>query len=677
MHNLRGYDSHLIINEMHKVNSQLKKPISGIPNSYEKFMSISLGYVKFIDSFQFLSESLDTLVKNMIDEHSDDKYIKFKHMRSHFPDHMDILCQKGYYPYEWVDDIDKLNHIGLPEIADFYTSLKREHMKTEEYQHAQHVYKTMKCKSFGDYHYLYLKCDVLLLADVFENFRDLSLEYYKLDPAHYLTLPSLAWDALLLKTNIQLDLITDLKIADIIERQKRGGLCFVGSKRHVEANNKYMPTFDSNKPSSYLMYWDANALYAAAMCKYLPYKNLAFVTGMTLDRILAAPANCKYGYIVECDLYIPKKLHKSLKEYPPAPETMTPNIEWFSEYQKTLGENSGIINNNKYSGSDKLIPHLFEKKNYVLHYENLKFLVKLGVEVTNVHQVLSFEQKPWMKEYIEFNNSMRAKTKVEAEKAFFKLMNNAVFGKTMENVKNRMDLKLSTDDDNSKKLFTKNNFKDCRNINGLNLIEMYKKNVLDNKHVYVGKTILDLSKVHMMNFHYNVTQKNFKDKHHLLYSDTDSLIYEIMTDDIYDWCKKNKQYFDLSECKRKEIHSDENKKILGMFKDELHGLIMIEFIGLTPKIYSYNYLTLTGEVINKKTLKGISKTTVEKDINHNDYVKTKESSVNIEKDMTTIRSFKHRIYTIKQTKTALSSFYDKMRMIDDSNCVPFGFIDDL
>ena len=215
-------------------------------------------------------------------------------------------------------------------------------MKPEEYQHAQHVYNTMNFESFGDYHYLYLKCDVLLLADVFENFRDLSLEYYKLDPAHYLTLPSLAWDALLLKTNIQLDLITDLKIADIIERQKRGGLCFVGSKRHVEANNKYMPTFDSNKPSSYLMYWDANALYASAMCKYLPYKNLAFVTGMTLDRILAAPANCKYGYIVECDLYIPKKLHKSLKEYPPAPETMTPNIEWFSEYQKTLGENSGM-----------------------------------------------------------------------------------------------------------------------------------------------------------------------------------------------------------------------------------------------------------------------------------------------------------------------------------------------
>ena len=114
-----------------------------------------------------------------------------------------------------------------------------------------------------------------------------------------------------------------------------------------------------------------------------------------------------------------------------------------------------------------------------------------------------------------------------------------------------------------------------------------------------------------------------------------------------------------------------------MFKDELHGLIMIEFIGLTPKIYSYNYLTLTGEVVNKKTLKGISKTTVEKDVKHSEYVQAKTTNVNIEKDMTTIRSFKHRIYTIKQTKTALTSFYDKMRMLDDSNCVPFGFLDDL
>ena len=132
----------------------------------------------------------------------------------------------------------------------------------------------MNCKSFKDYHLLYLKTDVLLLADVFENFRKTCFNYYGLDPANYISAPSLAWDAMLLKTNISLEQISDPKILDIIERQKRGGLCFVGSKRHVVANNKYLETFDETKPSNYLMYLDANNLYGWAMVQSLPFENL-------------------------------------------------------------------------------------------------------------------------------------------------------------------------------------------------------------------------------------------------------------------------------------------------------------------------------------------------------------------------------------------------------------------
>ena len=210
---------------------------------------------------------------------------------------------------------------------------------------------------------------------------------------------------MLLKTGIKLDLITDLKMLNMIEKQKRGGLCFVGSKRHVQANNKYLENFDITKPSNYLLYWDANNLYGWAMSQYLPYKDLKFIDDEDIDlsKILNTPDDHNHGYIVECDLTFPKHLHDKFKEFPPCPETLTPDMSWFSDFQKMVGKTTGIIKENKsthvdkYNGSDKLIPHLFEHKNYVIHYRNLKFVKELGVEIGKVHSVISFEQKPWLK----------------------------------------------------------------------------------------------------------------------------------------------------------------------------------------------------------------------------------------------------------------------------------------
>ena len=240
MHNLRNYDSHFIIRAAHEINDKFGEEtrFSAIPNNYEKFLSFSIGPLKFIDSFQFMASSLEKLAENLYDK--EDKYKNFHNMKREFPEHIDLLCKKGHYPYEWVDSHDKLNNIGLPPIENFYSELKKESISEKDYEHAQHVYETMGCKSFLDYHSIYLKTDVLLLADVFEKFRKTCCDYYKLDPANYMTAPSLAWDAMLLLTDIKLELITDTKMLDMVERQKRSGLCFVGSKRYVKANNPYV-----------------------------------------------------------------------------------------------------------------------------------------------------------------------------------------------------------------------------------------------------------------------------------------------------------------------------------------------------------------------------------------------------------------------------------------------------
>ena len=328
-----------------------------------------------------------------------DPYTKFTNMKTHFNEaEMKLIARKGFYPYEFIDE------------------------------HAENVYNTFKRKDFGGYHWLYLKTDVLLLADIFENFRKMSLEYYKLDPANYLTAASLAWDAALLKTKIELELITNQEILTMIEKSKRGGLTFVGARRYAKANNKHMgDAYDNKQESSYIAYVDANNLYGWAMVQPLPYKNIKFeeINPTTLQTILETPDDSETGYFVEVNLDFPPEIHELLKQMPPCPETLKPDVEWFSDYQREVMEQTQAN-----TTSETLIPHLMKHENYVLHYRVLKFVHNLGVKIT-LKRVISFKQSTWLASYINSNNQLRTSAKANGDEflvSFFKLMNNNVFG---------------------------------------------------------------------------------------------------------------------------------------------------------------------------------------------------------------------------------------------------------
>lgn len=257
-------------------------------------------------------------------------------------------------------------------------------------------------------------------------------------------------------------------------------------------------------------------------------------------------------------------------------------------------------------------------------------------------------------------------------------MNNAVFGKTMEDVKSRMNLHLTTNHDNAVKWFSKPNLKGCKMVNGIYMIEMFKNKVKLDKPIYIGTSILDLSKVCMMDFHYNVIEKYFPNKNWLLYTDTDGLKYLLEHEDIYKWVDDNRDHFDLSECKRKGLHDVTNKKVLGKMKDESYGLLNKEFVTLNPKVYSGITQKLDDDKneiydYNKKALKGVSKSVVENEIKHEDYKRVLFSSSSIKKDTLSIRSLGHEVHTIKQSKKALSCFYDKMRLLNEIECQPYGF----
>jgi hypothetical protein len=369
-HNLRGYDSHLIIKEAWRL---VKGDIEAIPNSNEKIMSFKIGKLRCIDSYQFLGCSLEKLVENLHGDSEDNRYDSFIAMKREYPEHYKMLCRKGFYPYEWVDDSEKMDYNGLPPMDAFYSKLSQKRITAKEYIHAWKVYKTLKCQTFKDYHMTYLKTDVLLLADVFENFRKTCMQYYKLDPANYISAPSLAWDAMLYKTGIELELISDCKIFSMIEEQKRGGLCFVGSKRYARANNKYLgEDYDETKPVSFLPYWDMNNLYGCAMIDLLPSGGHELLEQFDINEILANPDDSSVGYLLRVDMIFPDDKHELFRQYPPAPENTAPKDEWMTEFQKELAIKNNISISNVCKQA-KLIPHLHPHNRYVIDYRNLKY----------------------------------------------------------------------------------------------------------------------------------------------------------------------------------------------------------------------------------------------------------------------------------------------------------------
>ena len=279
-HNLKNYDAHLIISNLEKLNTT-KESVSVIAQNSEKFITFSLNRLEFKDSFSFLSPSLDKLVK--LTKYEDNKLrdnwqenFKYSFKGKYIKNEKDLflLTEKGVYPYDYCNDFNKFNDTELPKKKHFYSRLSEEDISDADYERAKLIWKHFNIKNLGEYHDLYLETDVILLTDVYENFRKQCLTDYELDPAHYYTLPNFAWDAMLLKTGIELKLLHDEEVYKMIEQGLRGGMCQV-SMRKATANNKYMgDTYDETKPTSYINYLDANNLYGLAMCKKLPYKKI-------------------------------------------------------------------------------------------------------------------------------------------------------------------------------------------------------------------------------------------------------------------------------------------------------------------------------------------------------------------------------------------------------------------
>ncbi|KYN19874.1 hypothetical protein ALC57_07789 [Trachymyrmex cornetzi] len=466
---------------------------------------------RFIDSFKFLSASLDKLASYLDKD-------KLKILRSEFStlsdEKFELLTRKGVFPYEYVDCVEKLQDTRLPGFT---------------------------------------------------------------------------WYAMLKPTRVRFELLTDIDMVMFIERGIRGGLSQC-SNRYAQANNKYMRSYDSSKPSTYLMYCDVNNLYGWAMCQPLPYAEFQWVKNVANFDVSAITLDSLIGYILEVDLEYPQHLHDVHADLPFCPTC-----------DKPPGKRE-----------DKLLATLYNKQRYVIHYRNLQQCTRHGLRVTKIHRVLQFAQSPWLREYIQLNTNFRTRAKNDFVKNLYKLMNNAVFGKTMENVRNHVDVKLLTKWDGR----------------------------------YGAEAMIAKP-----NFH--------------------SLIYRVECEDIYETMKRNIARFDTSDYPMDNAYgmSLANKKVPGFMKDENNGMIMTEFVGLRARMYA---VRVDGKKDTKKA-KGVKSNVVARTITFDDYTRCLNEEIEMTRRQSCIRSKLHEVYTISESKIALSPYHDKRYVVSDSTeKLPWG-----
>jgi len=707
-HNLKGFDGNLIIERVGRFTSDL----SAIPQNYEKLISFKFGHLRFLDTLAFLSAGLDTLQTNLYDGGKGRH--KFVHTLKHCPqtENVELMLKKGVYPYDYMSSWERFEERQLPPQESFYSELYEQDCDEADYNHAQNVWTQFQCQTLGQYHDLYLLTDVLLLADIFEAHRMNCLTYYKLDPAHFFTTPNFAWNAMLagLYANEpcpeRLELLTDYNMHLMVEQGLRGGISMI-SHRHAKANNPYMgDKYDKAKEHSYISYLDANNLYGHAMIRPLPYADFQWSQERDLQTLLQyADEEGLHGAIVKVDLQYPADLHDEHNDYPLAPERKLVTGTMLSPYASTLKDKLQIGND----VAEKLVPNLEDKLGYVCDIRALKYYIDHGLQVSQIHAVITFQQKRWLQPYIQFNTERRKQATNDFEKDFFKLMSNACFGKTMENLRSRVEMDFIT----SNKKWDTRRVDEQGNVHGtkrtklprtverklasplyqghviynddLVAIKKKKKELTLNKPIYAGMAILDLSKLHMFEFHYDFMKPQYGSNAQLLFTDTDSLCYHIKTDDFYKDMWQNKHQYDLSnfptdkeedeeeEFNTAKFYDASNKKVLGKFKDECDGKPAHEFVGLRPKMYSLQL----PEGKEKKTGKGIQKRFVKTKIKHSDYRRCIQSEQRQDQQQRaswkTIRNKTHRQKVTEETPMMTQQIakiglcaYDNKRWLRDA-----------
>ena len=446
-HSIEEYDMHDICLAIAECEPETKFEV--IPSTDENYISLSVGqnfeseagqqvpifeYIRLIDSFNFMPQSLESLVADLPDN-------RFEILRSKYESYSNsdfqLLCQKPFYCYSYITSEQVFEEKVLRPLSEWKNTLHGGEVtiSKSDYNHAQTVFSKFGCQNIGGYHDLNLTCNTLILACVFEAFRDICCDKYGLDCAQYYGAPNLSGDAFLKVCKPDLHLLTEREKLELVENTMRGGVSSINEQRHFQANNCNLPNYDGSKPSTYALMLDANNLYGGVMQKdHLPLKDFALYAHITFEEVLKNSSTAQLGYIIKVDIDYPPEFHEAHQDYPLAPSKLKIKHSWLSGYQKNLILQMHLPEK---SSGPKLVQTLLPKNRYTLHYRLAQFYNSMGLKFTKLHRALKFEQANWMRPYMELNTSLQIAASTAFGKKFYNGMNNSAFGKTCESKMNR------------------------------------------------------------------------------------------------------------------------------------------------------------------------------------------------------------------------------------------------
>lgn len=428
-HYFGRFDSALVIRSMAKKARKDKSRFKVIQKGRNNNIVIFYKDWMFTDSYNFLSSSLSNLMRiRMSDEKPNGPPVFPLIYNSVGLDRKKykLLCQKQIFPFQMLTGLEVLEQTELPDKASFYDPLKNEAISDNDYEHAHLVWKTFKCKTIQDYLVnVYLKVDVLALANIFEDFRQSQFIQFRIDPSYYFSLPHFSYHAMLKFTGIEFELIQDQDIYAWMRSAIRGGNTFV-AQRHAAANLPDLPDYDPTKTLSEIRYFDTKALYSFALCQPLPvggYKWLKpkKVRDFNFDVILKNKH--RRGYMLEADLIIDNTQHEYLRDFPPLPEHRNPDRTQWSDYQWSLAK----LHHAPKISPRKLIAHLGKREHYVCYGEHLLYCLGLGVKIVKIHRILTFRQSCWARPYLQYLINERSKATSNFESNSLKLMANSIY----------------------------------------------------------------------------------------------------------------------------------------------------------------------------------------------------------------------------------------------------------
>ena len=636
-HNAKGYDNSYMLDIFSKIpNIQ----ISCLGQNVEKFKMLKFiipekDYsIKIIDSLAFLQSNLNDLSKDLDDNL---KIITKKH----FQDKFELVNKKlENFPYNYVNK-DNLENENIPDKKHFYNMLKLKDITDKEYKLVKKFYENMKFKNIREYLECYLKSDITLLADTFNNFRKMIFDNLMLDCVKYISAPSLTKDCALKYSKCKIENIKDVSIFQFVRNSVMGGLS--------NSINPYVKIDNSNES---IVYNDISSQYPFELSKKLPVSKYKFIEKFDENKY---GQNKDYGCIMLCNVKTTDKIRNDLlySQCPMLVSKCKITDEHLSEYQLNQIKNKRDNKNSNYkSQSEKLITNIGNDSNTYLNFEMYQMFKKAGYGI-KIKKILEFKHKAIFKNYIEFlyskkkEYSLKKKTSMEL---CFKIMMNSFYGSTLTDKTKFKDIKICTTKSQALKLTKKPNFNSFNIINeNLVIIEMSKNKCVFDSPILIGSQILFNSKCNLYNYMYNIIPELFG-KENITFSlrDTDSIVYKIKNcsyEKYLETLKNNKNLFDKS---------------LGLTENEIDENIK-EIISLRSKCYSI--LTVNNNHSSKA--KSISKNYCKKNHTHEYFKKVLNNNINNKAEFYRISLKNGKLQTVLQLKDDINNFNDKRHMINN------------